>query len=141
MVEDAERVGLFGFGAAAHLICQVAAWQGREVYAFTRPGDEEAQAFAREIGATWAGASGDEPPEPLDAAIVFAPVGAVVLDALRACDRGGTVICAGIHMSDIPPLPYADLYHERSIRSVANLTRPTARSSSRSPRRCRCARA
>ena len=123
MAEDAERIGLFGFGAAAHLICQVAVWQGREVYAFTRPGDEEAQAFAREIGATWAGGSADEPPEPLDAAIVFAPVGAVVLDALRACDRGGTVICAGIHMSDIPSLPYADLWQERSIRSVANLTR------------------
>src|SRR4051794_41108477 len=120
---DAERLGLYGFGAAAHLIAQVAVWQGREVFAFTRAGDEDGQAFARSLGAAWAGASGEAPPEPLDAAIIFAPVGALVLDALRACDRGGTVICAGIHMSDIPPIPYDDLYDERSVRSVANLTR------------------
>ena len=120
---DAERIGLYGFGAAAHLIAQVAVWQGRTVYAFTRDGDEDGQVFARSLGAEWAGASGEQPPEPLDAAIVFAPVGALVLDALRACDRGGTVICAGIHMSDLPPIPYADLWQERSIRSVANLTR------------------
>jgi len=123
MADDAERVGLYGFGASAHLIAQVAVWQERRVFAFTRPGDERGQEFARSLGAEWAGASGDEPPEPLDAAIIFAPVGALVLDALRACDRGGTVICAGIHMSDLPPIPYADLWHERSIRSVANLTR------------------
>jgi alcohol dehydrogenase, propanol-preferring len=123
MAGDAERLGLYGFGASAHLIAQVAVWQERRVFAFTRPGDERGQEFARSLGAEWAGASGDEPPEPLDAAIVFAPVGALVLDALRACDRGGTVICAGIHMSDLPPIPYADLWHERSIRSVANLTR------------------
>src|SRR3954447_3480640 len=120
---DAARLGLYGFGAAAHLIAQVAVWQGRRVFAFTRADDEKGQAFARSLGAEWAGASGDAPPEPLDAAIIFAPVGALVLDALRACDRGGTVICAGIHMSDLPPIPYADLYHERSVRSVANLTR------------------
>jgi propanol-preferring alcohol dehydrogenase len=123
MAEDAERIGLYGFGASAHLITQVAVWQDRRVFAFTRPGDERGQEFARSLGAEWAGASGDAPPEPLDAAIIFAPVGALVLDALRACDRGGTVICAGIHMSDLPPIPYADLWQERSIRSVANLTR------------------
>jgi propanol-preferring alcohol dehydrogenase len=123
MAGDAERVGLYGFGASAHLIAQVAVWQERRVFAFTRPGDQRGQEFARSLGAEWAGASGDEPPEPLDAAIIFAPAGALVLDALRACDRGGTVICAGIHMSDLPPIPYADLWHERSIRSVANLTR------------------
>ena len=123
MAGDAERLGLYGFGASAHLIAQVAVWEERRVFAFTREGDERGQAFARSLGAEWAGASGDTPPEPLDAAIIFAPVGALVLDALRACDRGGTVICAGIHMSDLPPIPYADLWHERSIRSVANLTR------------------
>jgi alcohol dehydrogenase, propanol-preferring len=120
---DAPRLGLYGFGAAAHLICQVAVWQGREVYAFTKPGDERTQAFARAMGAVWAGDAADAPPEPLDAALVFAPAGPLVLDALRACDRGGTVVCAGIHMSDLPPIPYADLWHERVIRSVANLTR------------------
>src|SRR4051794_21060421 len=120
---DGERLGLYGFGAAAHLIAQVALWQERRVFAFTRAGDEAGQAFARSLGAEWAGASGEQPPEPLDAAIIFAPVGALVLDALRACDRGGTVICAGIHMSDIPSFPYSDLWEERSIRSVANLTR------------------
>src|SRR3954447_16481859 len=123
MADDAERVGLYGFGASAHLIAQVAVWQERRVFAFTRPGDEKGREFARSLGAEWAGASGDEPPEPLDAALIFAPVGALVLDALRACDRGAPVICAGIHMSDLPPIPYADLWHERSIRSVANLTR------------------
>src|SRR5947209_13610884 len=123
MAGDAERLGLYGFGASAHLITQVAVWEQRRVFAFTRAGDERTQAFARSLGAEWAGASGDAPPEPLDAAIIFAPVGALVLDALRACDRGGTVICAGIHMSDLPPIPYADLWEERSIRSVANLTR------------------
>jgi propanol-preferring alcohol dehydrogenase len=120
---DAQRLGLYGFGAAAHLIAQVALWQGRRVFAFTRAGDEAGQDFARSLGAEWAGASGDAPPEPLDAALIFAPVGALVLDALRAVDRGGTVVCAGIHMSDLPPIPYADLWHERTIRSVANLTR------------------
>jgi propanol-preferring alcohol dehydrogenase len=98
-------------------------WQGRRVFAFTREGDEAGQEFARSIGAEWAGASGDLPPEPLDAALIFAPVGSLVLDALRASDRGATIVCAGIHMSDLPPIPYADLWHERSIRSVANLTR------------------
>jgi propanol-preferring alcohol dehydrogenase len=120
---DPERLGLFGFGAAAHLIAQLALWEERRVFAFTRPGDDATQAFARSLGVEWAGASGDEPPDMLDAALVFAPVGALVLDALRACDRGGTVVCAGIHMSDLPPIPYADLWQERSIRSVANLTR------------------
>jgi propanol-preferring alcohol dehydrogenase len=120
---DADRLGLYGFGAAAHLIAQVALWQGRRVFAFTRAGDEEGQAFARSLGAEWAGASGDAPPEPLDAALIFAPVGDLVLDALRASDRGATVVCAGIHMSDLPPIPYADLWHERSLRTVANLTR------------------
>src|SRR4051794_3193653 len=120
---DGERLGLYGFGAAAHLIAQVAVWQGRRVFAFTRAGDEAAQELALSLGAVWAGASGETPPEPLDAALIFAPVGGLVLDALRACDRGGSVVCAGIHMSDLPPIPYADLWHERSIRSVANLTR------------------
>src|SRR3954447_113367 len=120
---DGQRLGLYGFGAAAHLIAQVAVWQGRRVFAFTRAGDEAGQAFARSLGCAWAGASGDAPPEPLDAAIIFAPVGSLVLDALRACDRGGSVVCAGIHMSDIPSFPYVDLWEERSIRSVANLTR------------------
>jgi propanol-preferring alcohol dehydrogenase len=120
---DGRRLGLYGFGAAAHIICQVARHQGREVYAFTRPGDEAAQALARELGAVWAGASGQPPPAELDAAIVFAPVGALVPEALRALDAGGTVVCGGIHMSDIPGFPYADLWQERGIRSVANLTR------------------
>jgi propanol-preferring alcohol dehydrogenase len=120
---DAERVGLYGFGASAHLLCQVAAWEGRRVFAFTRPGDVEAQAFARSLGAEWAGGSDEAPPEPLDAALIFAPAGPLVPVALRALDRGGVVVCAGIHMSDIPGFPYADLWQERSIRSVANLTR------------------
>jgi propanol-preferring alcohol dehydrogenase len=120
---DAERLGLYGFGAAAHLIAQVAVWQGRRVFAFTRPGDEEGQRFARELGAVWAGGSDEQPPEPLDAAIIFAPVGALVPTALHAVDCGGVVVCAGIHMSDIPSFPYSILWGERVIRSVANLTR------------------
>lgn len=121
--EHADRLGLYGFGAAAHIVAQVARHQGREVYAFTRPGDEAAQAFARELGVVWAGASGDRPPAELDAAILFAPDGALVPLALRAVAPGGTVVCGGIHMSDIPSFPYDDLWHERTLRSVANLTR------------------
>ncbi len=120
---DAPRLGLYGFGSAAHMICQVAVHQGRTVYAFTRKGDERTQEFARSLGATWAGASEDMPPEPLDAAIIFAPAGPLVTQALKVLDRGGTVVCAGIHMSDIPSFPYDDLWLERQIRSVANLTR------------------
>jgi propanol-preferring alcohol dehydrogenase len=120
---DARRVGLFGFGAAAHLIAQAAVHEGREVHAFTRPGDAAGQAFARQLGAVWAGGSDQPPPVPLDAALIFAPVGALVPVALRAVAKGGAVICAGIHMSDIPSFPYADLWGERSIRSIANLTR------------------
>ncbi|MER3419084.1 MAG: alcohol dehydrogenase [Chloroflexota bacterium] len=118
-----ERLGIYGFGAAAHLIAQVARHQGRTVYAFTRPGDEEAQRFALELGAAWAGSSDQAPPEPLDAAIIFAPVGALVPAALRSVVKGGVVVCAGIHMSDIPAFPYAILWGERVVRSVANLTR------------------
>jgi propanol-preferring alcohol dehydrogenase len=120
---DARRLGIYGFGAAAHIVCQVAVWQGREVYAFTRPGDDSAQAFARKLGARWAGDSAASPPEPLDAAILFAPVGALVPAALRATAKGGTVVCAGIHMSDIPSFPYDILWGERKVVSVANLTR------------------
>ena len=120
---DAERLGLYGFGASAHIVAQVAAHEGRRVFAFTRPGDEEAQEFARELGAEWAGSSEEAPPEELDAAIIFAPVGALVPAALRAVARGGTVVCAGIHMSDIPSFSYDLLWEERSVRSVANLTR------------------
>jgi alcohol dehydrogenase, propanol-preferring len=120
---DAERLGLYGFGAAAHVIAQVARWQGRRLFAFTRAGDEAGQDFARSLGVEWAGASGDPPPEPLDAAIIFAPAGELVPAALGAVDKGGTVVCAGIHMSDIPSFPYELLWNERSIRSVANLTR------------------
>jgi propanol-preferring alcohol dehydrogenase len=123
MTGDAERLGLYGFGAAAHIICQVAVFQGRRVFGFTRPGDASTQAFARELGAVWAGDSDARPPEELDAAIIFAPVGALVPIALRALAPGGTVVCAGIHMSDIPSFPYEDLWLERTIRSVANLTR------------------
>jgi alcohol dehydrogenase, propanol-preferring len=119
---DAERLGLYGFGASAHIICQVAAHQGRRVYAVTRPGDESGQAFARELGATWAGAA-DELPDELEAAIIFAPVGELVPVALRALAPGGTVVCAGIHMTDIPAFPYEILWGERTVRSVANLTR------------------
>ena len=123
---DALRIGLYGFGAAAHIIAQVAAFQGREIYAFTRPGDAAAQSFARSLGASWAGDSTALAPVPLDAALVFAPVGALVPTALRALAPGGAVVCAGIHMSDIPSFPYADLWGERVIRSVANLTREDA---------------
>jgi propanol-preferring alcohol dehydrogenase len=123
---DARRLGLYGFGAAAHIVAQVARHQGREIYAFTRRGDVAAQRFARELGAVWAGASDEAPPHPLDAAILFAPVGSLVPAALRATARGGTVVCAGIHMSDIPSFPYRDLWEERVIRSVANLTRRDA---------------
>jgi propanol-preferring alcohol dehydrogenase len=123
LAEDAERIGLYGFGAAAHIIAQVAVQQGRKVYAFTRPGDKAAQAFALSLGATWAGDSTQMPPEVLDAAILYAPVGALVPLALRAVRKGGRVICAGIHMSDIPSFPYALLWGERSLCSVANLTR------------------
>jgi propanol-preferring alcohol dehydrogenase len=120
---DARRLGLYGFGAAAHIIAQVARHQGREVYAFTRPGDEDAQRFARQLGAVWAGDSTSLPPEELDAAILYAPVGALVPAALRAVAKGGIVVCAGIHMSDIPSFPYRLLWGERTVRSVANLTR------------------
>jgi propanol-preferring alcohol dehydrogenase len=123
MAGEARRLGLYGFGAAAHIIAQVASWQGRAVYAFTSPGDTEAQAFARELGAVWAGGSDQPPPEPLDAAIIFAPVGPLVPAALRVVARGGTVVCAGIHMSPIPRFPYDILWGERVVRSVANLTR------------------
>jgi propanol-preferring alcohol dehydrogenase len=120
---DGERLGLYGFGASAHIVAQVARHQGRRVFAFTRAGDVESQELARSLGAEWAGASEELPPEPLDAAIVFAPVGALVPAALRALDRGGVVVCAGIHMSDIPSFPYELLWEERAVRSVANLTR------------------
>jgi propanol-preferring alcohol dehydrogenase len=118
-----KRIGLYGFGAAAHIIAQVCRHQGREVLAFTRPGDEAAQRFARALGASWAGGSDETPPEPLDAAILFAPVGALVPVALRAVRKGGRVVCGGIHMSDIPSFPYSWLWEEREIVSVANLTR------------------
>ena len=120
---DAERLGIYGFGAAAHIIAQVARSQSRRVFAFTRQGDTESQAFARELGAEWAGASEDQPPEPLDAAIIFAPVGALVPAALRAVVKGGVVVCGGIHMTPIPSFPYEILWGERVVRSVANLTR------------------
>lgn len=120
---DAQRVGIYGFGAAGHIVIQVARHQGRQVFAFTRSGDEEAQRFARQLGAVWAGESTREPPEQLDAAILYAPVGSLVPAALRAVTKGGTVVCAGIHMSDIPSFPYNLLWGERTVRSVANLTR------------------
>jgi len=123
MAGDACRLGIYGFGAAAHIVAQVARFQGREVYAFTRPGDRDAQAFARELGAVWVGDSNAAPPGILDAAIIFAPVGALVPAALRAVDKGGRVVCAGIHMSDIPSFPYEILWGERTVLSVANLTR------------------
>jgi propanol-preferring alcohol dehydrogenase len=123
MAGDARRLGIYGFGAAAHIAAQVARWEGREVFAFTRPGDAAAQAFARRLGAVWVGGSDEAPPEPLDAALIFAPVGALVPAALRATAPGGTVVCGGIHMSDIPAFPYDILWMERSLRSVANLTR------------------
>ena len=120
---DAKRLGLYGFGAAAHIVVQIARHQGRDVFAFTRPGDAEAQKFAVRLGAAWAGGSDETAPEKLDAAIIFAPIGALVPAALRAVDRGGIVVCGGIHMSDIPQFPYRDLWQERKICSVANLTR------------------
>jgi propanol-preferring alcohol dehydrogenase len=120
---DAATLGLFGFGSAAHMICQVAVHQGREVYAFTRPGDERTQKFAKSLGATWAGGTDEAPPVQPDAAIIFAPAGELVPGALKLLAPGGTVVCAGIHMSDIPSFAYEDLWHERTIRSVANLTR------------------
>jgi alcohol dehydrogenase, propanol-preferring len=124
---EGASLGIYGFGAAAHILAQVAVWQGRRVYAFTRPGDGAAQAFARSLGAAWAGGSDEAPPEPLDAAIIFAPVGALVPAALRAVKKGGRVVCGGIHMSDIPSFPYAILWEERQLLSVANLTRADAR--------------
>jgi propanol-preferring alcohol dehydrogenase len=120
---EGKRLGLYGFGAAAHIVAQVAAWQGRSVFAFTRPGDVDTQTFARKLGAVWAGGSDARPPEPLDAAIIFATVGALVPLALKAVKKGGRVVCAGIHMSDIPSFPYQDLWEERQLLSVANLTR------------------
>ncbi len=123
LVGEAERIGFYGFGAAAHILCQVAVSQGRRVFAFTRAGDTETQAFARELGAEWAGGSEATPPEELDGAIVFAPVGALMTAALRASAKGARIISAGIHMSDIPAFPYAELWGERSMGSVANLTR------------------
>lgn len=120
---DPQKVGFYGFGSAAHILAQVAEYEGSEVYAFTRPGDEESQAFARDLGAVWAGGSDQQPPELLDAAIIFAPVGDLVPASLRALKKGGRCICAGIHMSDIPSFPYEILWGEREIRSVANLTR------------------
>jgi len=120
---DGKRLGLYGFGAAAHIVMQVARWQGRDVYAFSRPGDVAAQDFARSLGAVWAGDSGELPPVPLDAAIIYAPAGELVPAALRALRKGGRVVCAGIHMSDIPSFPYNILWQEREVVSVANLTR------------------
>jgi propanol-preferring alcohol dehydrogenase len=123
MAGDGKKLGFYGFGAAAHIVAQLAAFQGREVFAFTRPGDTESQRFARQIGAVWAGDSDQPPPTELDATILFAPVGSLVPQALRGVCKGGTVVCAGIHMSDIPSFPYDILWGERVVRSVANLTR------------------
>jgi len=123
MTGDARRIGFYGFGSAAQIVVQVARAEGREVFAFTRDGDHAAQQFAREMGASWAGGAGDEPPERIDAAIIFAPAGPLVVDALRSMRKGGVVVCAGIHMTDIPSIPYELLWGERVIRSVANLTR------------------
>lgn len=120
---DARHLGIYGFGAAAHIIAQVARWQGREVFAFTKPGDVEGQAFARQLGAAWAGGADAAPPREMDAAILFAPVGDLVPQALRHTAKGGTVVCAGIHMSNIPEFPYSILWGERCVRSIANLTR------------------
>jgi propanol-preferring alcohol dehydrogenase len=122
-----ERIGLYGFGAAAHIIAQIAVWQGRRVFAFTREDDTETQKFARSLGCSWAGGASEAPPEELDAAIIFAPVGPLVPEALKRVRKGGRVVCAGIHMSDIPDFPYEDLWGERSIMSVANLTRADGR--------------
>ena len=124
---ESERIGLYGFGSSAHLVAQVARWQGRRVFAFTRPGDEGSQVFARQLGAVWAGGSDERPPEELDAAILFAPAGELVPAALSVLAKGGTVVAAGIHMSDIPGFPYELLWGERSVRSVANLTRVDGR--------------
>ncbi len=126
MAGEGQALGLYGFGAAAHILAQVAAWQGRRIFAFTRDGDETSQNFARALGAAWAGGSSEMPPEPLDAAIIFAPVGALVPAALRAVKKGGRVVCGDIHMSDIPSFPYAILWEERQLISVANLTRADA---------------
>jgi propanol-preferring alcohol dehydrogenase len=126
MAGDARRLGIYGFGAAAHVITQVAVHQGREVYAFVTPGDDRAERFARDTGAIWAGPSNGPPPVPLDAAVIFAPVGPLVPEALSRTRAGGIVICAGIHMSDIPAFPYRLLWEERVLRSVANLTRADA---------------
>jgi propanol-preferring alcohol dehydrogenase len=126
MAGEAPALGLYGFGAAAHILAQVATWQGRRVYAFTRAGDTAGQDFARSLGAVWAGGSDATPPEPLDAAIIFAPVGALVPAALAAVKKGGRVVCGGIHMSDIPSFPYRLLWEERQLVSVANLTRRDA---------------
>jgi len=123
LIGDAERIGFYGFGASAHILCQVAAYQGRRVFAFTREGDAEGQAFARELGAEWAGSSEETPPEQLDGSIVFAPVGALMTTALRASAKGARIVSAGIHMSDIPSFPYEQLWGERTLGSVANLTR------------------
>jgi propanol-preferring alcohol dehydrogenase len=120
---DGERLGLYGFGSSAHIVCQIAVGQGRRVFAFTRPGDRDGQDFARELGAEWAGESGQSPPEPLDAAIIFAPVGELMVTALKASAPGARIVSAGIHMSDIPSFPYEQLWEERSLHSVANLTR------------------
>jgi propanol-preferring alcohol dehydrogenase len=127
MAGEGKTLGLYGFGAAAHILAQIAKWQGRRVFAFTRAGNETAQRFALSLGAAWAGASDQLPPEPLDAAIIFAPVGALVPVALRAVKKGGRVVCGGIHMSDIPTFPYRLLWEERQVMSVANLTRADAR--------------
>ena len=124
---EGKRVGFYGFGASAHILAQLASWQGREIYAFTRRGDLTGQAFARSLGCVWSGGSDDAPPHELDAAIIFAPVGALVPLALKHVRKGGRVVCAGIHMSDIPAFPYSDLWEERSILSVANLTRADGR--------------
>ena len=126
MAGDARLIGIYGFGAAAHIVAQVARHQGRRIFAFTRPGDLQAQAFARSLGAEWAGGSDEAPPEPLDAALIFAPVGALVPASLAATKKGGTVVAGGIHMSDIPSFPYRILWEERGLRSVANLTRRDA---------------
>ncbi len=123
MTDGAKNIGFYGFGAAAHILAQIAVWQGRNIYAFTKPGDLPGQKFARKLGCMWVGGSDELPPVELDAAIIFAPVGPLVPAALRAIHKGGRVICAGIHMSDIPSFPYADLWGERTIMSVANLTR------------------
>jgi propanol-preferring alcohol dehydrogenase len=127
MAGDAETLGIYGFGAAAHIVAQVARYQGRKVFAFTREGDRAAQEFARSLGAAWAGSSAAPPPEPLDAAIIFAPVGALVPAALAVVRKGGTVVLGGIHMSDIPRMRYDILWGERVVRSVANLTRADGR--------------